>query len=96
MAAVTHTMKWERVPGALGTSGGYVLCFVEQATNAAIADNDILDFKNVKDVQALFLQSEVGLLIDYDAVGTTAGKQYTVLTTTAATYIKGLALIKEV
>lgn len=95
MAAVTHTMKWEQVPGALGTNGGYKLCFVEQATDASVADNDILTFKNVSDVQALVLQSEVGTLIDFDAVGTTAGKQYTVLTTTAATYIKGLALIKE-
>jgi hypothetical protein len=95
MGAVTHTMKWEKIPGALGNASGYQLCFVEQLTDAAVADNDILTFKNVVDVQALFLQSEVGLLIDYDAVATTAGKQYTVLTTTAATYIKGLALIKE-
>jgi uncharacterized protein related to proFAR isomerase len=95
MGAVTHTMKWEKVPGALGTNSGYVLCYVEQATDASVADNDILTFKNVQDVQALFMQSEVGLMMDFDAVGTTAGKQYTVLTTTAATYIKGLALIKE-
>lgn len=95
MTAVTHTMKWEKIPGALGTSGGYALCFVEQATDASVADNDILTFKNVSDVQALQLQSEVGVDINYDAVATTAGKQYTVVTTTAATYIKGLALIKE-
>jgi hypothetical protein len=88
-------MKWEKVPGALGTSGGYVLCYVEQATDAAIANDDILTFKNVQDVQALTLQSEVGLAIAYDAVGTTAGKQYTVNATTAATYIKGTALIRE-
>ena len=94
--ATTHTMKWERVPGALGTKGGYVLCFVEQATNASVADNDILTFKNVKDVQALNLQSEVGLAIAFDAVGTSSGKQYTVNTTTASTYVKGTALIKEV
>ena len=95
MGAVTHTMKWEKIPGALGNSSGYQLCFVEQATNAAVADNDILTFKNVSDVQALSLQSEVGLAIAYDAVATTAGKQYTVNATTAATYIKGLAFIKE-
>ena len=96
MASVTtHTMKWEQVPGALGTNSGYKLCFVEQATDAAVADDDVLTFKNVRDVQALILQSEVGLTIAYDAVGTTAGKQYTVNATTAATYIKGLALIKE-
>jgi hypothetical protein len=88
-------MKWEKVPGALGTSGGYVLCYVEQATDAAVANDDILTFKNVRDVQALTLQSEVGLAIAYDAVTTTAGKQYVVNATTAATYIKGLALIKE-
>lgn len=95
MAAVTHTMKWEKVPGALGTSSGYTLCYVEQLTDAAVADNDILTFLNVRDVQALLLQSEVGANIGYDAVATTAGKQYTVLTTTAATYVKGIALIKE-
>ena len=95
MAAVTHTMKWEKIPGALGTSGGYELCFVEQATDASVADNDILTFKNVRDVQALQLQSEIGVDINYDAVATTAGKQYTVNATTAATYVKGLALIKE-
>ena len=95
MGAVTHTMKWEKVPGALGTSSGYALCYVEQATDAAVANDDILTFKNVQDVQALTLQSEVGLAIAYDAVATTAGKQYTVNATTAATYVKGIALIKE-
>ena len=95
MTAVTHTMKWSEVPGALGTAQGYKLCFVEQATNASVADDDILTFKGVSDVQALTLQSEVGLAIAYDAVATTAGKQYTVNATTAATYIKGLALIKQ-
>ena len=96
MTAVTHTMKWERVPGALGTNEGYTLCYVEQATDAAVADNDIFTFKGVEDVQALVMQSEVGLTLAYDAVGTTAGKQYTVNTTTAATSAKGTALIKEV
>lgn len=91
----THTMKWEKVPGTLGTSGGYSLCYVEQVTNAAVADNDVLTFKGVSDVQALQLQSETGVDINFDAVGTTSGKQYTVATTTAATYIKGTAMIKE-
>ena len=29
MGAVTHTMKWTKISGALGTSEGYELCFVE-------------------------------------------------------------------
>ena len=95
MGAVTHTMKWEKVPGALTTATGYSLCFVEQATDASVADNDILDFKGVTDVQALQLQSEIGVDINFDAVATTAGKQYTVVTTTAATYVKGIAMIRE-
>ena len=91
----THTMKWKQVPGALGTSDGYKLCFVKQDSDASVADNDTLDFENVDDVQALFLQAEDGVMMDYDAVGTSNGKQYTVLTTTASTYVKGTALIKE-
>lgn len=91
----THTMKWERIPGTLGTSDGYKPCFVKQDSNASVADDDVFDFENVDDVQALFLQSEAGTLMDFDNVGTTDGKQYTVNATTASTYVKGRALIKE-
>jgi len=95
-----HKMNYITIPGALGTNDGYVLCKVEQVTAAAVANNDTLTFKNVKDVLPVNITSEIGSILDFDASAASSGDwvltvNSTVLTTgTAATWIKGVALIK--
>jgi hypothetical protein len=100
MGATTHTMRANRIPGTLGAREGYVLCWVEQTTDAAVANDDILSFKNVKHVIPVGIVSEIGSVIDFDA-SAASGSDWlltvnaTVLTTsTAATRVEGLALIR--
>lgn len=95
-----HIMSFEQIPGALGTDEGYLLCMVKQAIAASVANDDTLKFKNVKDVIPVGIKSEIGSVIDFDASAASSADwvltvNTTVLTTgTAATWIKGLALIK--
>ncbi len=95
-----HIMKVDRIPGALGEREGYELCKVVQATDAAVANNDTLTFTNVKHVIPVGFVSEIGSIIDFDA-SAASGTSWvltvntTVITTgTAATSVKGLALIR--
>ena len=95
-----HTMKLEQIPGALGTQAGYVLCFATMGTAAAVADDDVLVFKNVKKIIPINIVSEIGSLIDFDASAASSNDwnltvNTTVLTTgTAASYVEGLVLAK--
>ena len=94
-----HPMEYERIPGALGTDEGYVLCKVKQITAAAVANDDTITFGNVKDVILGLITSEVGSIMDFDAKTVTTAVAFTVNTTvittgTAATKIEGMALIR--
>lgn len=95
-----HVMKLLDIPGALGTQDGYRLAFAEQSTDAAVANNDTLTFKNVKSVIPIGIKSEIGSVIDFDTSGASGANwvltvNTTVITTgTAATWIKGLVLVK--
>lgn len=95
-----HVMKISDIPGALGTQDGYRLAFAEQATAAAVANDDTLTFKNVKDVIPISIRSEIGSIIDFDASAASSADwvltvNTTVITTgTAATWVKGLVLVK--
>jgi len=96
-----HIMKINQVPGTLGMAEGYMLCFVQQATDAAVANNDTLTFNNVSHVIPIGIASEIGSIIDFDAsaVESTVNWRLTVNTTvittgTAATRVEGLALVK--
>jgi len=91
-----HVMKWSYIPGALGTNEGYRLAYVQQVTNASVADDDTLTFHNVSDVIPLNIASEVATSMDFDDKSASGGN--VVLTnavTTAATLISGVCLIKE-
>uniref|UniRef100_A0A6M3LFM6 Head decoration protein n=1 Tax=viral metagenome TaxID=1070528 RepID=A0A6M3LFM6_9ZZZZ len=96
----THTMEFERIPGAMGTTGGYFLAKTKQATAAAVANDDILKWCNVADVIIIGIQSEVGDVFTFDAKDTTSPDiAYTVdasvlTTSTAATRVEGLVLVK--
>ena len=95
-----HIMSATAIPGALGTNDGYQLCKIAQVTEASVANNDTLTWNNVSDVLPIAITSEVGSLIDFDASAASSADwvltvNTTVLTTgTAATWIKGLALVK--
>ncbi len=95
-----HVMKTTRIPGAIATNDGYVLCFVEQVTDAAVANNDTVTFKEVHHVIPIGIVSEIASVIDFDASAASTNDwvmtvNTTVITTgTAATSIKGLALVK--
>ena len=95
-----HIMSASPVPGALGTNDGYQLCQIAQVTQASVANNDTLTWKNVSDVLPVSVTSEVGSIIDFDASAASSADwvltvNTTVITTgTAATWIKGLALVK--
>lgn len=95
-----HIMSATPISGALGTNDGYQLCKVAQVTAAAVANNDTLTWKGKKDVIPVSITSEIGSIIDFDA-SAASGSDWvltvntTVITTgTAATWIKGLALVK--
>jgi hypothetical protein len=97
-----HIMTAEPIPGALGTNDGYQLCKISQVTNAAVANNDTLTWNNTKDVIPVSITSEKGSIIDFDASAVNSTTNWrltvnaTVLTTgTAATWIKGLALVQS-
>lgn len=91
MAALNATVY--EIPGALGDRKGYRLYHVEYV--GAVADNDTIEFIGAEDVIGLDLQSEDGVNINFDAKSTANSKvAYTVATTTASTYVKGMALIK--
>jgi len=95
-----HVMKASPIPGALGNSQGYQLCFVEQVTDAAVANNDTLTFKGIKHVIPVGIVSEIGSIIDFDASAASGSDwQLTVNTTvittgTAATRVEGVALVQ--
>ena len=95
-----HTMSAKPIPGALGTNDGYQLCKVAQVTEGAVANNDTLTWKNVTDVIPVSITSEVGSIIDFDASAASSDDwvltvNTTVITTgTAATWVKGLALVQ--
>ena len=95
-----HIMTATPIPGSLGTNDGYQLCKIGQETNAAVANNDTLTWKNVSDVLPVSVTSEIGSIIDFDASAASSADwvltvNTTVITTgTAATRIKGLALVK--
>ena len=95
-----HPMNATPISGALGTNDGYMLCMVEQVTAAAVATNDTLTWNDVKDVIPITITSEIGSVIDFDASAASSADwvltvNATVLTTsTAATWVKGLALVK--
>jgi len=96
-----HPMSFTPISGALGTNDGYTLCMVKQVAAAAVANNDTLTFNNVKDVIPITITSEIGSIIDFDASAASSDDwvltvNTTVITTgTAATWVKGLALIKN-
>ena len=95
-----HTMVAKPIPGSLGNDEGYQLCFVYQATDAAVANNDTLTWKNTRHVIPIGISSEIGSVIDFDASAASSTSwqltvNATVLTTsTAATRVEGLALVK--
>jgi len=95
-----HEMSATPIPGALGTNDGYQLCQIAQVTAAAVADDDTLTWKNVEDVIPVSVTSEIGSILDFDASAASSDDwvltvNATVITTgTAATWIKGLALVK--
>ena len=95
-----HVMKVNRIPGALVTTSGYVLCMVEQETDASVADDDTLTFKNVGHVIPCNIVNEKGGIIDFDASAASSDDwvltvNATVITTgIAATRVEGLALIR--
>ena len=95
-----HIMRAKPIPGALGTDKGYMLCYVEQVTAAAVANDDTLTWNNVKDVIPISIRSEIGSIIDFDASAASSADwvltvNITVITTgTAATWVKGLCLVK--
>lgn len=94
-------MKAIAIPGALATNDGYVLCMVSQVTAASVANNDTLTWVETKDVIPVSITSEIGSVIDFDTSGASSDDwvltvNSTVLTTsTAATWVKGLALVKK-
>jgi hypothetical protein len=95
-----HEMSATPIPGALGTNDGYQLCQIAQVSAAAVADDDTLTWKNVEDVIPVSVTSEIGSILDFDASAASSDDwvltvNATVITTgTAATWIKGLALVK--
>ena len=95
-----HEMSAKPLPGALGTNDGYQLCQIAQVTAAAVADDDTLTWKNVEDVIPVSVTSEIGSILDFDASAASSDDwvltvNAAVITTgTAATWIKGLALVK--
>ena len=95
-----HIMSATAIPGVLGTNDGYQLCQIAQVTEASVANNDTLTWNNVSDVFPIAITRELGSLIDFDASAASTDDwvltvNATVLTTsTAATWIKGLALVK--
>jgi len=95
-----HEMSATPIPGALGTNDGYQLCQIAQVSAAAVADDDTLTWKNVEDVIPVSVTSEIGSILDFDASAASSDDwvltvNAAVITTgTAATWIKGLALVK--
>ena len=97
---VDHEMSATPIPGALGTNDGYQLCKVAQVSEAAVANDEKLIWKNVTDVIPISITSEIGSIIDFDASAASSDDweltvNTTVITTgTAATWVKGLALVQ--
>ena len=95
-----HEMSATPIPGALGTNDGYQLCKIAQVSEAAVGNDDTLTWKNVEDVLPVSVTSEVGSIIDFDASAASSDDwvltvNTTVITTgTAATWVKGLALVQ--
>ena len=95
-----HPMFAKPIPGTLGTNDGYQLCKVGQITNAAVANNGTLTWKNVTDVIPISITSEIGTQLAFDAsAASSADWVLTVDTTvitdgTAAVWVKGLALVQ--
>lgn len=91
MTALNATVY--EIPGALGDRKGYRLYHVEYV--GAVADNDTLEFPGAEDVIGTSIQNEDGTDMAFDAKSTASSKvALTNDTTTASTYIKGIALIK--
>jgi len=95
-----HPMFAKPIPGTLGTNDGYQLCKVGQITNAAVANDETLTWKNVTDVIPVSITSEIGSIIDFNASAASSDDwvltvNTTVITTgTAAVWVKGLALVQ--
>ena len=58
-----------------GTNDGFKLYYVEQATAAAVADNDTLTFTGIPlvNLKVLSFRSATGQVVNFDAATTTGG-----------------------
>ena len=107
-----HPMNFvSEVPSAPATNEGLKLWVVEQATDAAVNDNDTLTFPQTREVRIISIVSATGQVVNFDTkvVGANdikftvdhseaaASKKVfgTLATGTAETSVKGLVLARR-